>query len=115
MLKRFALLAVLLLAGAQAAFATQATLTWSLTTTQPFTGFQIQRCAGTSCTPVDLAGATTAATTLTYVDTTVQANQTYCYAVVTLNSTQRALPSTPACGAIFSVPPAATSLVITFQ
>ena len=102
--------------GAPASFV----LTWTHTqdSTNPATGFAVQRCvqpatatpvAGSGesdCPMVDLDGATTIPyATPTYTDSTVQANRTYCYQVAAVNQFGRSPYSTRFCGWIEGGPP----------
>jgi len=73
----------------------------------PATGFAISRCIQMSsgCTMTDLSGATAIPlVTLTYTDSQIVQNVTYCYAVSALNSFGRGKPSTTTCGVIGGPP-----------
>lgn len=125
-LLRLALLVGLSLAvGAALAFAQmppQVTVTWDYNVTPPLvqTGFQVQRCVGAGCVPVDLPAGLLAPTVTTFVDTTVVPGQLTCYGVVALNAAGRSGPATPpvVCGTVpvvIPVPPGVTNLRLSFQ
>ena len=68
----------------------QVTLTWIAPTTGTPTGYNVYRYATVCPTPILISSATkvatTAATALTYVDTSVTAGSAYCYFVTALSA-----------------------------
>ena len=94
-------------AQAQAASAFQLTWQYTQDATNPATAFALQRCvsSGTLCTMTDLAGAAALPlTTLTYTDTTIAQNVTFCYRVSATNSFGRGPYSSTICGKLGSPP-----------
>jgi hypothetical protein len=87
-------LAFFLCVGLAQAHAAQVTLAWNAGGCPPgtscqTTGYQVLRCQGAGCTPLDLPGATVLETVLTYTDTAVVPSTLYRYGVVALNQTLR--------------------------
>lgn len=101
----------------------QATFMWDYNLTPPLaqSGFQVQKCVGTGCVPVDLPTGLAGPTTTTFIDTAVTPGQVVCYGVVVLLvAGGRSGPGTPpvVCGTVpivVPVPPGATNLRLSFQ
>lgn len=104
--------ALVLIAFAQNATAHSVTLSWAWTQGpgDPATGFHVWRSSTPTGTPTDIA-TISSPTTLTYVDTSVAAGQTWYYTITAFNSAGDSTPSNQiTCVIPFSVPAAPTGL-----
>ena len=77
-------LGLVLVLGSTPAHAAQLTASWSDATPDDHTGFKVERKTGTTGAFAQVA--TTGATVMSYIDTTLTAGTTYCYRVRAYNA-----------------------------
>ncbi len=97
----FAALGLVLVLGSTPAHAAQLTASWSDATPDDHTGFKVERKTGTTGAFAQVAS--TGATVMSYIDTTLTAGTTYCYRVRAYNTVGDS-PYTPEACAVAPTP-----------